>query len=99
MTRTPSAIWVVDTEKEHLAVKEANNLEIPVVAILDTNANPDEVTYPIPGNDDAIRSVAVLTRVIANPVADDLMIRNQGKNDDTIAEEPMTEKERNLPTK
>lgn len=96
MTRTPSAIWVVDTEKEHLAVKEANNLGIPVVAILDTNANPDEVTYPIPGNDDAIRSVAVLTRVIADAVADGLMIRNQGKNDAGVAEEPMAEWEREL---
>lgn len=69
MTRTPSAIWVVDSKKEHLAVNEAHKLGIPVVGILDTNADPDEIHYPIPGNDDAIRSVALLTRIIADAVA------------------------------
>ena len=63
MARTPSALWVVDTKKEHIAVSEARKLGIPVIAILDTNCDPDEVTYPIPGNDDAIRSVSLLTRV------------------------------------
>ncbi|MEY3407535.1 MAG: hypothetical protein RL038_596, partial [Actinomycetota bacterium] len=57
MTKVPSAIWVVDTNKEHLAVKEAHKLGIPVVAILDTNCDPDEVDFPIAGNDDAIRAV------------------------------------------
>ncbi|WP_418982555.1 30S ribosomal protein S2, partial [Actinotignum sanguinis] len=57
MHRLPSAVWVVDTNKEHLAVSEANKLNIPVVAILDTNCDPDEVAYPIPGNDDAIGAV------------------------------------------
>ena len=95
MTRTPSAIWVIDTKKEHLAVDEANKLGIPIVAILDTNADPDEVTYPIPGNDDAIRSVALLTRVIADAIADGLMARNQGKGEGA-AEEPMAEWEREL---
>src|SRR5699024_3838441 len=76
MARTPSAIWVVDTEKEHLAVDEAKKLGIPVIAILDTNANPEDVTYPIPGNDDSMRSVAVLTRVIADAVAEGLLARN-----------------------
>ena len=57
MTRVPSAVWIVDTKKEHIAVDEARKLGIPVVAILDTNCDPDEVDYPIPGNDDAIRSV------------------------------------------
>ncbi len=70
MTRVPSAVWVVDTKKEHIAVSEARKLGIPVIAILDTNCDPDEVTYPIPGNDDAIRSVALLTRVMADAVAD-----------------------------
>lgn len=69
MTRTPSAIWVVDAKKEHLAINEAHKLGIPVVGILDTNADPDEIHYPIPGNDDAIRSVALLTRIIADAVA------------------------------
>ena len=56
MTKVPSAIWVVDTNKEHLAVAEARKLNIPIIAILDTNCDPDVVDYPIPGNDDAIRS-------------------------------------------
>ena len=75
MARVPSAIWVVDTKKEHIAVSEARKLGIPVVAILDTNCDPDEVQYPIPGNDDAIRSVALLTRVVADAVADGLIAR------------------------
>ncbi len=75
MARVPSAIWVVDTKKEHIAVNEARKLGIPVVAILDTNCDPDEVNFPIPGNDDAIRSVALLTRVVADAVAEGLIAR------------------------
>jgi small subunit ribosomal protein S2 len=75
MARVPSAVWVVDTKKEHIAVSEARKLGIPVIAILDTNCDPDEVSYPIPGNDDAIRSVALLTRVVADAVADGLIAR------------------------
>ncbi|MGI9093761.1 MAG: 30S ribosomal protein S2 [Mycobacteriales bacterium] len=75
MARVPSAVWIVDTKKEHIAVGEARKLGIPVVAILDTNCDPDEVDYKIPGNDDAIRSAALLTRVIADAVADGLMSR------------------------
>ena len=75
MNRVPSAVWVVDTKKEHIAVAEARKLGIPVVAILDTNCDPDEVDYPIPGNDDAIRAVGLLTRVLADAVADGLMAR------------------------
>jgi len=75
MVRIPSAIWIVDTKKEHIAVAEARKLKIPVIAVLDTNCDPDEVDFPIPGNDDAIRSVALLTRVIADAVADGLMAR------------------------
>jgi small subunit ribosomal protein S2 len=75
MARVPSALWIVDTKKEHIAVSEARKLGIPVIAILDTNCDPDEVTYPVPGNDDAIRSVALLTRVVADAVADGLIAR------------------------
>ena len=75
MQRTPSAVWIIDTKKEHIAVGEARKLGIPVVAILDTNCDPDEVDFPIPGNDDAIRSAALLTRVIADAVAEGLMQR------------------------
>jgi small subunit ribosomal protein S2 len=73
MKKVPSAVWIVDTKKEHLAVDEARKLGIPIIAILDTNCDPDEVDYPIPGNDDAIRSVGLLTRVIADAVAEGLM--------------------------
>jgi small subunit ribosomal protein S2 len=75
MTKTPSAVWIVDTKKEHIAVGEAHKLNIPVIAILDTNCDPDEVDYKIPGNDDAIRSAGLLTRVIADAVAEGLMAR------------------------
>src|SRR5947209_2515212 len=75
MAKVPSAVWVVDTNKEHLAVSEAIKLGIPVIAILDTNCDPDQVHYPIPGNDDAIRSAALLTKVIASAVAERLKAR------------------------
>ena len=66
MQKLPSAIWIVDTKKEHIAVDEARKLGIPVIAVLDTNCDPDEVDFPIPGNDDAIRSAELLTKVIAD---------------------------------
>src|SRR5512142_320461 len=66
MARLPGALFVVDAKKETIAVKEANNLGIPVIAIADTNADPDVIDYPIPGNDDAIRSVSVITGAIAD---------------------------------
>jgi small subunit ribosomal protein S2 len=75
MAKVPSAVWIVDTKKEHIAVGEARKLNIPVVAILDTNCDPDEVDYPIPGNDDAIRSAALLTKVVAEAAAAGLMAR------------------------
>jgi small subunit ribosomal protein S2 len=87
MQKVPSAIWVVDTKKEHIAVGEARKLGIPVVAILDTNCDPDEVDYKIPGNDDAIRSAALLTRVIADAVADGLMARSAAQANAGRAEE------------
>ncbi|GAA3700836.1 30S ribosomal protein S2 [Zhihengliuella alba] len=97
LTKTPSLLWVVDTKKEHLAVDEAKKLGIPVVAILDTNCDPDEVAYPIPGNDDAIRSVNLLTRVIADAVAEGLIARNNKAAGNTeAAAEPMAEWEREL---
>ncbi|MGP9723285.1 30S ribosomal protein S2 [Corynebacterium sp. AOP40-9SA-29] len=68
MSKIPSALWIVDTNKEHIAVSEAKKLNIPVVAILDTNCDPDDVNFPIPGNDDAIRATTVLTSVISSAV-------------------------------
>lgn len=64
----PDLIYIVDPKKEHIAINEAKKLGIPVVAILDTNADPDEVDYPIPGNDDAIRSVKLITQTMADAV-------------------------------
>ncbi len=107
MSRVPSALWVVDTKKEHIAVSEARKLGIPVIAILDTNCDPDEVQYPIPGNDDAIRSVSLLTRVVADAVADGLIARagaavadekpaGEGADGQLGAAEPLAEWEREL---
>ncbi|MFC7327872.1 30S ribosomal protein S2 [Marinactinospora rubrisoli] len=97
MSRVPSAVWIVDTKKEHIAISEARKLNIPVVAILDTNCDPDEVDYPIPGNDDAIRSVSLLTRVVADAVADGLLARSGASaGEEKAAEEPLAEWEREL---
>ena len=95
MARVPQAVWIVDTKKEHLAVDEARKLRLPVIAILDTNCDPDEVDFPIPGNDDAIRSVSLLTRIIADAVAEGLMARSGGADADSAAE-PMPDWERDL---
>ncbi|GAB2616243.1 30S ribosomal protein S2 [Streptomyces capparidis] len=100
MQRVPSAVWIVDTKKEHIAVGEARKLRIPVVAILDTNCDPDEVDYKIPGNDDAIRSVTLLTRVIADAVAEGLMARAGAATGDAKvepgADQPLADWEREL---
>ena len=102
MTRTPAAVWVVDTKKEHLAVEEARKLRIPIIGILDTNCDPDEVDFPIPGNDDAIRAVSLLTRVVADAVAEGLMARSGVRTgaaetgSELGAEEPLPEWEREL---
>jgi small subunit ribosomal protein S2 len=99
MSRPPAAVWIVDTNKEHLAVEEARKLRIPIIGILDSNCDPDEVDFPIPGNDDAIRAVGLLTRVIADAVAEGLIARSGAKTGETAtpgAEEPLAEWEREL---
>ncbi|MCU1640167.1 MAG: rpsB, partial [Nocardia sp.] len=101
MAKVPSAIWVVDTNKEHIAVGEARKLNIPVIAILDTNCDPDLVDYPIPGNDDAIRSAALLTRVVASAVAEGVQARASRAGGDSKPEagavnEPLAEWEQEL---
>ncbi len=93
VNKTPSALWVVDTNKEHLAITEAKKLGIPVIGMLDTNCDPDDLTIGIPGNDDAIRSVALLTRVIADAVAEGLIARHSKPEE---AAEPLAEWEREL---
>ncbi|MFW6091277.1 MAG: 30S ribosomal protein S2 [Actinomycetota bacterium] len=103
MSRVPSAVWIVDTKKEHIAVNEAKKLGIPVIAILDTNCDPDEVDFPIPGNDDAIRAVTLLTRVVADSVADGLLAREGQRtgeeaagSDEVAVDEPLAEWEKEL---
>jgi small subunit ribosomal protein S2 len=104
MTKVPSAVWIVDTNKEHLAVDEARKLGIPIVAILDTNCDPDVVDYPIPGNDDAIRAVPLLTRVIADAAAEGTIARPAARTGSTegaaagaaAESEPLAEWEREL---
>ncbi len=96
LAKTPSAIWVVDTKKEHLAIDEAKKLGIPVIAILDTNCDPDEVQYPIPGNDDAIRSVTLLTRIVADAAAEGLIQRHQKPEEGSEQAEPLAEWEQEL---
>ena len=93
LSKTPSALWVVDAKREHLAIDEAKKLGIPVIGILDTNADPDDFQYPIPGNDDAIRSVSLLTRIIADAAAEGLQ---QKHNPDAGDAEPLAEWEREL---
>ena len=75
MKKLPSALFVVDPRKEHIAIAEARSLGIPIVAIIDTNCDPDEVDYPIPGNDDAIRAV----KLIASKMADAVLEGKQGE--------------------
>lgn len=90
MKKLPSAIFVVDPRKEHIAVMEARALGIPVVAIVDTNCDPDEVDYAIPGNDDAIRAV----KLISSKMADAVLEGHQGEQmEDAAVEEGAAEKE------
>src|SRR5690606_17940189 len=93
LAKTPSALWVVDAKREHLAIDEAKKLGIPVVGILDTNADPDDFQFPIPGNDDAIRSVSLLTRIIADAAAEGLQQKHNPESGDA---EPLAEWEKEL---
>ena len=75
--KRPDAVFILDTKKEHLAVTEANKLDIPIVAVVDTNVDPDVVRFPVPGNDDAIRSTSLLCRVIADAVEEGRYIHSR----------------------
>ena len=86
MQRLPAALFVVDTRKEHNAIAEAHRLGIPVVAIADTNCDPDEIDYVIPGNDDAIRAIKLIASVMANAVI-------EGKQGEQLTEAPAEEAE------
>ena len=96
MRRLPDALFIVDTKKERLAVAEARRLEIPIVAMVDTNADPDEVTYPIPANDDAIRAVRLICERIADAVNEGRMMgaamraEEEGVAEEDLATLPMS---------
>ena len=97
MTRTPSAMFVVDINKEALAVEEAHKLGIPVVAIVDTNADPEAVEYPIPAHDDAIRGIELLTSLFADAVAEGLLERSgNASKSESNSEQPMAAWEKDL---
>src|SRR5438093_5430149 len=87
MERVPNAVYVIDTKREHIAVKEARKLGIPVVAIVDTNCDPDEVDFVIPGNDDAIRSCALVTKVVADAIQEGQYLAYQGMQSRTFEPE------------
>lgn len=88
MKKAPDAIFIVDPKKERIAIAEAHSLHIPVVAIIDTNCDPDEIDYPIPGNDDAIRAV----KLIAGKIADAVIESRQGEQmTDVVEQQPVAE--------
>ena len=89
MTQIPDVIFVVDPKKEHIAVQEARKLNIPLVGLVDTNCDPNDVDYVIPGNDDAIRAVKLVTDVLANAVIEG----KQGESLESEEEQPVEESE------
>ncbi len=96
MEDIPDMIYIVDTRKEKIAIAEARKLSIPVIAILDTNCDPDVVDYPIPGNDDAIRAIKLITSVIASAVLEGregMQTKEMEKTENTVAGEGETEEE------
>lgn len=88
MNKLPGALFVVDVKKEAIAVKEANRLNIPVIGLIDTNSDPDLIDYPIPGNDDAFKSINLITHSIADAVIEAM----QGRIYETAEEEGIEEK-------
>jgi small subunit ribosomal protein S2 len=97
LDRLPDAIFVLDTKKEEIAVREAKKLGLPIIAVLDTNSDPDDVEYGIPGNDDAIRSGSLLTRVIADAVIEGKSMRPEGAEEAQVEAAAADEKVDVLP--
>ncbi|MBT8327971.1 MAG: 30S ribosomal protein S2, partial [Bacteroidia bacterium] len=79
LNRLPAALFIIDIRREHIAVKEAQKLNIPIFAIVDTNSDPTKVDFPIPGNDDSAKSIEILTREVADAIAEGLAERNKAK--------------------
>lgn len=87
LTRLPAALFIVDIKREHIAVKEAKKLNIPVFAIVDTNSDPTQVEYPIPANDDAFKSIALIVKYMGKAIEEGLIERKQQKEDSKLQEE------------
>ncbi|WP_128547919.1 30S ribosomal protein S2 [Larkinella soli] len=87
LTRLPAALFIVDVKREHIAVAEAKRLGVPVFAMCDTNSNPDEVDFPIPANDDAYKSIRLITLAIGKAIEEGLLERKQDKDDQRLQEE------------
>jgi small subunit ribosomal protein S2 len=87
LTRLPAAIFIVDVKKEHIALTEALKLGIPVFAMVDTNSDPSKVDFPIPANDDAFKSINVITKAIGKAIEEGLMERKKDKEDVKLKEE------------
>lgn len=92
LTRLPAAIFVVDVKKEHIAIAEAKKLGIPVFAIVDTNSDPTIVDFPIPANDDAFKSISILTQAIGQGIEDALSERKREKDDQKLKEDEDSKK-------
>ena len=92
LTRLPAALFVVDVKREHIAVAEAQKLNIPVFAMVDTNSDPSNIDYPIPANDDAFKSISIITEVISKAVEEGLMERKKDKDDAQLKEEEAAKK-------
>ena len=87
LTRLPAALFIIDVKREHIAIAEAKKLGIPVFAMVDTNSNPEEVDFPIPANDDAYKSVSIITLAIGKVIEEALMERKKDKDDQRLQEE------------
>lgn len=92
-SRLPAALFVVDIKREHIAIKEAQRLNIPVFAIVDTNSDPDLVDFPIPANDDAYKSVALITAYIGKAIEEGLMERKRERDDSKVKDEENQKRE------
>ena len=93
LNRLPSALFIVDIKKEHIAVAEARKLNIPTIAMVDTNSNPNLVDFPIPANDDAAKSISLVMRIISNAIAEGLDERKKKKEDDRVKDEAKRQRE------
>ena len=96
LTRLPAALFIVDVKREHIAVSEAHRLGIPVFAMCDTNSNPEDVEFAIPANDDAYKSISLITLAIGKAIEEGLLERKQDKDDQRIQEEEEVKRKQDL---